>query len=104
MKIAILGAGNMGGVIARGLAQGGLVATKDITVTNPSVGKLDKLKAEYPEINVSTDNSVASEADMVIIAVKPWKVEEVVKPFAPSADSGICCRRYFFLYVERICR
>ena len=79
MKIAILGAGNMGGAIARGLAQGGLVATKDITVTNPSVGKLDKLKAEYPEINVSTDNSVASEADMVIIAVKPWKVEEVVK-------------------------
>lgn len=80
MKIVILGAGNMGGAIACGLAQGGLVATKDITVTNPSVGKLDKLKAEYPEINVSTDNSVASEADMVIIAVKPWKVEEVVKP------------------------
>ncbi len=56
MKIAILGAGNMGGAIARGLAQGGLVATKDIIVTNPSVGKLDKLKSEYPEINVSTDN------------------------------------------------
>lgn len=80
MKIAILGAGNMGGAIACGLAQGGLVATKDIIVTNPSVCKLDKLKSEYPEINVSTDNSVASEADMVIIAVKPWKVEEVVKP------------------------
>lgn len=29
MKIAILGAGNMGGAIARGLAQGGLVATKE---------------------------------------------------------------------------
>ena len=30
MKIAIIGAGNMGGAVARGLAKGGLVQTSDI--------------------------------------------------------------------------
>lgn len=80
MKIAILGAGNMGGAIARGLAQGGLIAAQDITVTNPSVDKLDRLKVGFPEINVSTDNCVAVDADMVIVAVKPWKLKEVVEP------------------------
>ena len=36
MKVAIIGAGNMGGAIARGLAQGHYVRVQDITVTNPS--------------------------------------------------------------------
>ena len=80
MKVAIIGAGNMGGAIARGLAQGHYVRVQDITVTNPSMPKLEKLKAEFPAIQVSTDNHEAADADVVIVAVKPWKVEEVLKP------------------------
>lgn len=80
MKVAIIGAGNMGGAIARGLAQGHYVRVQDITVTNPSMLKLEKLKAEFPAIQVSTDNHEAADADVVIVAVKPWKVEEVLKP------------------------
>lgn len=75
MKVGIIGAGNMGGAIARGLAQGHYVKACDIIVTNPSTAKLDKLKAEYPEIQTSTNNKDAASADMVIIAVKPWKVK-----------------------------
>lgn len=80
MKVAIIGAGNMGGAIARGLAQGHYVRVQDITVTNPSMPKLEKLKVEFPAIQVSTDNHEAADADVVIVAVKPWKVEEVLKP------------------------
>lgn len=80
MKVAIIGSGNMGGAIARGLAQGHYVRVQDITVTNPSMPKLEKLKAEFPAIQVSTDNHEAADADVVIVAVKPWKVEEVLKP------------------------
>lgn len=80
MKVAIIGAGNMGGAIARGLAQGHYVQVQDITVTNPSMPKLEKLKVEFPAIQVSTDNHEAADADVVIVAVKPWKVEEVLKP------------------------
>ena len=42
MKTAIIGAGNMGGSIARGLAKGSIIPASDIIVSNPSQGKLDK--------------------------------------------------------------
>lgn len=81
MKVAIIGAGNMGGAIARGLANGKCIETKEITVANPGNEKLLRLKEEYSEINTTNINKDASEgADIVILAVKPWKVEEVLKP------------------------
>ena len=87
MKIAIIGAGNMGGATARGLAKGSIVATADIYVSNPSMPKLEALKAEFPEINTTTDNvEAASAADMVVLAVKPWKVVEVLDQIKPHLD------------------
>lgn len=87
MKIAIIGAGNMGGAVARGLAKGSIIATSDIYVSNPSIAKLLALKSEFPEINTSTDNcEVASLADIVVLAVKPWKVTEVVSEIKPHMD------------------
>ena len=53
MKIAIIGAGNMGGSIARGLAKGSLIDDSDIIVSNPSTGKLEKLKKEFPGISIT---------------------------------------------------
>ena len=81
MKVAIIGAGNMGGAIARGLANGHYIKAEEITVSNPSQPKLDQLKAEHPHIHITNSNKEAAEgADIVIIAVKRWKVEEVLKP------------------------
>ena len=79
MKVAIIGAGNMGGAIARGLAKGSIVKTEDITVSNPSNGKLDALADAFPEIKTTNDNVEAVKgANLVIVAVKPWYMEEVV--------------------------
>ena len=36
MKVAIIGAGNMGGAIARGLAQGTIIPASDVTVADRS--------------------------------------------------------------------
>ena len=44
MKVAIIGAGNMGGSIACGLAKGKLIPASDIIVSNPSIGKLEARK------------------------------------------------------------
>ena len=41
MKVAIIGAGNMGGAIARGLAQGTIIPASDVTVADPFSGNLD---------------------------------------------------------------
>ena len=49
MKVAIIGAGNMGGALARGLAKGSLITTSDIYVSNPSTPMLEALKEEFPD-------------------------------------------------------
>ncbi|MDE6347528.1 MAG: NAD(P)-binding domain-containing protein, partial [Bacteroides sp.] len=99
MKVAIIGAGNMGGAIARGLAKGTIIPASDIIVANPSQGKLDKLKAEFPKIQVTHDNREAScNADILILAVKPWLVEEVIneldikkETIVVSVVAGLTC-------------
>ena len=70
MKIAIIGAGNMGGSIARGLAKGSLIADSDIIVSNPSAGKLERLKKEFPSISTTINNAEASTgADLSLIHI-----------------------------------
>lgn len=87
MKIAIIGAGNMGGALARGIARGERIQTSDIYVSNPSTSKLEALKREFPEINITTSNSEAVlSADMVVLAVKPWVVEKVIAELKPCFD------------------
>lgn len=79
MKIAIIGAGNMGSAIARGLAKGTIIRTADIIVSNPTTGKLEALKAELPDISTTCDNrQAASQADIVLLAVKPWLIPDVL--------------------------
>ena len=61
MRTAIIGAGNMGGSIARGLAKGSIIPASDIIVSNPSQGKLDELQAEFPALQITHDNQEAME-------------------------------------------
>ena len=80
MRIAIIGAGNMGGSIARGLARGTIIPASDIIVSNPSQGKLDELQKEFPALQVTNDNQEAvTGADMIIFSVKPWLMKPVAK-------------------------
>ena len=52
IHISIIGAGNMGGAIARGIAQGTIIPASDVTVADPFSGSLETLQADYPEIDV----------------------------------------------------
>lgn len=80
----------MGGAIARGIVQGSKVKAVDITVANPSNGKLDALKAFNPEINVTNNNQEAIEnADIVLLAVKPWLVKSVLESVSFDAKKQI---------------
>jgi len=87
MKIAIIGAGNMGGAIARGLASGSIVNAADLTVTAHTQKTLDKLKDEIKEINTTLNNSEAVKgADIVMLAIKPWLIKGIIDEIKPSLD------------------
>ncbi len=90
MKIAIIGAGNMGGAIAKGLAQGSIIKNRDITVADPDIKKLEALQAAIPEITTTTQNDKAIEqADAILLAVKPWLAAQVLEPLKINSQKQI---------------
>ena len=87
MKITVIGAGNMGGAIIRGLVASKRLAAEDITAVAVSARTLDTMRA----IGVNaTDNAeeAAKTADVILLAVKPWLVESVAAQIAPSVKTG----------------
>ena len=85
MKLTIIGAGNIGGATALGLASSGAVPAENITVTARHTSSLEKFKPSG--IITSTDNiSAVKDSDIVFYAVKPWQMEAVTKETAPVLD------------------
>ena len=81
MKITIIGAGNIGSAVAACLAKGHLYNEKDIIISTPHTDKLENLHKQFPAIRIMTENQYAiSEADIIILAVKPCIVDEVLSP------------------------
>ena len=83
MKITIIGAGNIGGAVAIGLAR-----SKDgpeVTVTARHASSLEKYMSYG--IRTSTDNRGAvRDADIVCFAVKPWQMEEMLAGLRGALD------------------
>lgn len=99
MKITVIGAGNMGGALVKGFVKGGVVSAKDVTVSDVSEANLARINAFNAEINLCRDNVAAVRgADYIVIAVKPWIAEKVVREIAGSVSvpvisiaAGVSC-------------
>ena len=71
--------------MADGFIKSGAVKPADISVANPTAQKLEHFALQGA--SVTTDNKTAAEgADIVIIAVKPWLVEQVVNELKPMLN------------------
>ena len=82
-KIAIIGAGNMGGALVKGWAKAGMAA--NLTVTAHTQQTLDRLVEACPDITVMLNNSKAVQnADVVVLAVKPWLIQQVIEEIEPE--------------------
>ncbi|MDD6254375.1 MAG: pyrroline-5-carboxylate reductase [Bacteroidales bacterium] len=85
MRITIIGAGNMGGALARGWAG---TAMHMVTVTARTEETLSRYK-ELSGIDTTLDNVAAvKDADVIVLAVKPWLVEMVCRQIAGAVDFG----------------
>lgn len=82
-KIAFIGAGNMASAIIRGLILSGYDEDM-IMASDCDLNKLTQLQNEL-HINITQDNSSAiSYADMVMLAVKPQMISQVLAPLKQS--------------------
>ena len=90
-RICIIGAGNMGGAIAAGIASSPGFSLRNLTVTARTQETLDRIGTLYPGIGVSLDNAAAAAgSDLTVIAVKPWQAEAVAREIKPVLDYGRC--------------
>lgn len=79
-KIAIIGGGNLGSAIAEGLLKSKFCKASEVTITKRKVLTLQKLKDKG--VKITTDNAEAvSNSDLVILAVKPYQVSDVLNSF-----------------------
>ncbi len=87
LKIAIIGAGNIGIAIANGLIDSGRFMAADITLTRRKVHLLDEmLKRGFV---IEKDNCAAvRRSKVIIIAVEPQQVNAVITEIAPELKSG----------------
>ena len=87
MKIAIIGTGNIGGAIARGLAQGTIFQPSDIICTTQSDESLERVRQINSEFVLTHDNVAAvKQADLILIGVKPWRVERIIDEIKSAID------------------
>ncbi|MHC5063504.1 MAG: pyrroline-5-carboxylate reductase [Planctomycetota bacterium] len=85
-KLAILGAGNLGLAIARGLARVGSYAAEQITLTRRHLDPLQPAEAEG--FKVQSDNRAATRAaKTVLIAVQPQQLDGVLEEIGPEIDA-----------------
>ncbi|MBN9186361.1 MAG: pyrroline-5-carboxylate reductase [Microbacterium sp.] len=91
--VAILGAGSMGGAILQGLVASGL-AGGGVAVTNRTVAKaaplaeLDGVTSVALEDVPTGNRDAAAAADIVLIGVKPAMVPDLLREIAPALRPG----------------
>ena len=77
-KIAIIGVGNMGGAIAKGLLKSGSVTADHIYVSDRRENILEEMGAMGVNI-CQHNNEAVKKADVIIAAVKPYHIESVLE-------------------------
>jgi pyrroline-5-carboxylate reductase len=83
-KLAVLGAGKLGGILLRAYLKQGLFKAKNVTATVKHGEKAAALAKELG-VSVTSDNRKAvKDADIILLGVKPQVVAEVLKEIAPE--------------------
>lgn len=81
--IAFIGGGNMAAAMVQGLLSAGCAPAR-IRVAEPDSKRREILGERYPVLILPDNEAVLPGADAVVIAVKPGKVEDVLRTITPA--------------------
>lgn len=82
--VGFIGAGNMAGAIIGGIVTKGLLPPEEILVSNPHVEKLECLSKRYGVGFTQNNRTVAEQAELLFLCVKPFKMAEVLSEIRNS--------------------
>ncbi|NLE43361.1 MAG: pyrroline-5-carboxylate reductase [Chloroflexi bacterium] len=79
LTLAFIGGGTMGGAIVHALISTGQVSPDQVVVSEPYAPRRDELHERYAVAVVDDNVAAASEADIVVLAVKPQVLPAVMR-------------------------
>jgi pyrroline-5-carboxylate reductase len=84
LRVAVLGAGKMGGILLQAFLKNNLLAPDQIVATVQHAERAQALSAQFG-VEVTTDNLAAAQgADVILLGVKPIQVPGLVKTIKPA--------------------
>ena len=86
--IGFIGAGNMGSAMIGGIVHSELVTTSQIIASAHSAATLEKLQSTYSIETTLSNETVAERSDILFLAVKPNKFDEVIPQISSHVKSG----------------
>ncbi|MBF7097041.1 pyrroline-5-carboxylate reductase [Alkalibacter mobilis] len=87
-KIGFIGCGNMAQAMIGGLVESNLISNEMIIVSNPLDDQLDMVKKKYNVKTLKDNNKLVMDSDVVIIAVKPNVINEVLTQIKDGLDES----------------
>ncbi len=84
VRVAVLGAGKMGGILVQAFLKQNLFAADNVHATVAHAERALALGAQWG-VDVTTDNRAAAEkADLILIGVKPFQAIELIESIRPA--------------------
>jgi pyrroline-5-carboxylate reductase len=84
IRVAVLGAGKMGGILLQAFLKQNLFSPDQIYATVAHAERATALSAQWG-VDVSTDNlEAARRADMILVGVKPFQVSGLIEQIKPA--------------------
>jgi pyrroline-5-carboxylate reductase len=88
LRVAVLGAGKMGGILVQAFLRHGLFAPEQLVATVAHEARAQALSKQFG-LAVTTDNwEAAHAADVILLGVKPQQMGDVVRGIASALDPG----------------
>ncbi len=88
LRIAVLGAGKMGGILLQAFLKEKLFAPEQIVATVAHEARAQLLASQWG-VEVSTNNLAAAErADLILLGVKPFQVPDLITRIHPALTRG----------------
>jgi pyrroline-5-carboxylate reductase len=88
VRVAVLGAGKMGGILLQAFLKQNLFAADQIHATVGHAERALALSTQWG-VDVSTDNlKAASKADLILLGVKPLQVPDLIAEIRPALTKG----------------
>lgn len=89
VKIGIIGFGNMGQAMAQGWIKSNKIQSEQILTNARNIENLIMNSEKIGVVPYKDVNKLVSDADVIILAVKPHQIQAVVKPLREALESKV---------------